>query len=220
MKKFKIFFGFAMIILFSSRLVASDWIKLKPNQDNNSKYFELLSSDISTFTIHFHLSGFWKKTVNTSRGKAWLISDRNAASILRKGAPDLPLFATSLIIPDEAAMEVALVSLRYKEFKNVLMVPSKGNLPRTINPAGVSYEFGAQYRHNKNYPGKIGKLRKPYIIRDFRGQALLIQPFQYNPITKILRVYYDVTVEVKQKGISKVNVLKRLQPLKKIDSRF
>ena len=39
-------------------------------------------------------------------------------------------------------------------------------------------------------------MREPYILRDLRGQGILIYPFQYNPVSKVLRVYSDITIEV------------------------
>ena len=185
---------------------ASDWIDLKKT-DGNPEGVTLLSSAQNSSTIHFKLNGFWKDNVETSNGDAWVINTDGGASILKNGAPDLPLYATSMIIPNQARMEVRIISSQYEEFKDVMIAPSKGNLLRTIDPESVDYEFGKYYSNDDFYPGQLGKLRDPYIVRDFRGQTLLIQPMQYNPVTKTLRVYYDITIDVVETGISTINVL-------------
>ncbi len=197
----------SITIIFSMLIAnASDWVDLKKS-DGNPVGIYLESATQNASIINFKLDGFWKENVETSVGEAWEISTMGGASILKKGAPDLPLFATSMIIPNHAKMEVRVISSHYEEFKDVLVAPSKGNLFRTTDPASVDYEFGKYYQNNDFYPGKLGKLRDPYIVRDFRGQTLLIQPMQYNPVTKILRVYYDITMEVIETGISTNNVL-------------
>lgn len=215
----KIFFYLILSVLFVN-VQAADWVKLGTRTNTPSKHFELLSDKGTTSVVHFQLNGFYKNTVMTHRGEAWLISAPKGAPILKSGAPDVPLFATSLIIPDDANMEAEVVSARYKEFDGVLIAPSKGNLLRTVNPDAIPYKYGAVYHQNGTYPGSVTELREPYILRDYRGQTLLIEPFQYNPVTKVLKVYYELTVKVKQKGTSTVNVLHRKRLVTKVDSRF
>src|SRR5450759_3581523 len=52
-------------------------------------------------------------------------------------------------------------------------------------------------------------MRDPYILRDLRGQTLIVYPFQYNPVTKVLRVYNDLTVEVRKVSDKGVNPMVR-----------
>ncbi|MDZ7777584.1 MAG: C25 family peptidase propeptide domain-containing protein [Bacteroidales bacterium] len=40
------------------------------------------------------------------------------------------------------------------------------------------------------YPADHAILRTPYILRDYRGQTIVVNPFRYNPVTKELRVAY------------------------------
>jgi len=202
----KRFLTITLVIVTFFSLNASEWIELRKG-GSISENINLESSNINSSNIHFVLDGFWKQDIDTDRGAAWIINTENGASILNSGAPDLPLFATSLIIPNQANMEVRIVSSQYKEFQNVLVAPSKGNLLRTVDPANIPYEYGKQYSKNTFYPSEIGSLRDPYIVRDFRAQTVLIKPIQYNPITKVLRVYYDIELEVIENGISTVNTL-------------
>ncbi len=39
-------------------------------------------------------------------------------------------------------------------------------------------------------------LDEPYIVRDFRGMTVQVNPFQYNPSKKKLRVYSRIVIEV------------------------
>lgn len=206
-------------VLIVSQVFASDWIKIKSDQSNPAT-ISLISSNIESSTIHFSLDGFMKNSVVTPQGEAWLIKLEEGGRNLQKGAPDLPILATSVIIPGDADMKVEVISAIYEEFENINIAPSKGNLLRTIDPATVPYEYGQQYNRNDFYPGKLADLRDPYIVRDYRGQTLIFQPFQYNPVTKTLRVYHDVELHISESGVSSINVLSNNGGLNKVDSRF
>jgi len=198
---------------------ASDWIKISSDKTAPAS-INLVSSNINSSTVQFALNGFWKSEVETDRGLAWLIDVDGGASMLKKGAPDLPVFATSLIIPDKSAMKVEVISSEYTEIDNVLIAPSKGNFTRQIDPATVPYEYGKYYDTDAIFPGDISKLNTPYIVRDYRGQVLKIQPFQYNPVTHTLRVYYNVTVKVTEDGESSINTIDRTASAEKIARTF
>ena len=217
----KIFFVLITLQLFGAGAYAGDYIRVADGSAGKNGNFELLSSEPNVSRVHFTLNGFYKTDVSTVKGEAWLLNIPSRGGVnLEKGAPQLPLFATSLIIPGDAHMDVQVVSAKYKDYENVLVAPSKGNLPRTVNPESVPYEYGDIYSMNAFYPSKISKLRSPYILRDFRGQTLVLQPFRYNPVTKTLRVYYDIVVEVKKTGTSTVNVMVNSKKTEKTDKRF
>ncbi len=76
------------------------------------------------------------------------------------------------------------------------------------------------YEKDQFYPGKIAALRNPYIIRDYRGQTLIVYPFQYNPVQKTLRVYHNIKIRVKSVGKNGINPLIRQKELSSIDTEF
>jgi PKD repeat protein len=165
-------------------------------------------SNIDRSVVHFSIDGFSLKEVQTPRGAAYIINTGKSTPILTAGAPDLPKLTTSLIIPDMAEMGVKVVSSAFKDYENMEIAPSKGVIMRDVDPSTVPYQYGEQYNQNKFFPGDITGTREPFIVRDLRGQTLIVYPFQYNPVTKILRVYYDLTVElykVSEKGDNTLN---------------
>ncbi len=192
---------FAVIPLF-----ASERVKINANQPKPAEV-TLLSSKAGETTLRFSLKGFRRQIVQTPQGEAWLVSTETGGSNLKEGYPDLPVFATSVIIAAKAKMQVQVVSARYKAFDNVLVAPSKGNVLRSANPEDLPYEFGPVYKRDTFYHGRLARLRNPYILRDFRGQTVLFQPFQYNPVTRTLRVYYELVVRLVATGSSKTNTL-------------
>ena len=100
----------------------------------------------------------------------------------------MPKYACSYIIPDGLAPSIKILKSSYTDY-NFDIAPSKGNLNRNISPSMVSYSYGKQYEENAFFPSVIYDAQNPHIVRDFNGQALWIYPMQYNPVTKVLRVY-------------------------------
>jgi len=170
--------------------------------------------------IKYTINGFNKIPVKINSKEYTRIVLGKESNILIKGVPDLPNICRSIIIPDTAQMKIKVKSYSYRDYKDVLVAPSKGNLLRTVNPDDVPYEFGEMYTMDSWYPKNIAELTQPYILRDFRGQVVKINPFQYNPVEKTLRVYYDITVEVYQDGNSNFNSITRNNLPAKIQTDF
>jgi len=169
--------------------------------------------------LHYTLDTFTMTPVKINNQEYMNIAFGKEATSLIAGAPALPYITRSIIIPDEGTTTIRVIEASYVDYENILVAPSKGNLPRTVNPADIPYEFGDVYTQNTWYPSVIAELQEPYYLRDFRGQVVTIHPLQYNPKQATLRFYKDITVEItpsKQITVNSVNQY----PLTKIDSDF
>ncbi|MHC4179740.1 MAG: C25 family peptidase propeptide domain-containing protein, partial [Planctomycetota bacterium] len=160
--------------------------------------------------LHYELGDFSATPVMIEGQKYAHIALGKESPIKIAGTPELPNVCRSIIIGDDAEMAVRVVESD-SEYYDVEMsvAPSKGHLPRTINPADVPYTFGDVYRIDAFYPGELATLREPYILRDHRGIVVELNPFQYNPVKRTLRVYTEVTLEIVKIGPGRINVLKR-----------
>jgi hypothetical protein len=156
----------------------------------------------------------------TPKGAAFTIGIKKGTPMEVAGTPDLPKLTASLVIPDNAEMEIVVVSSSYQDFPGMEIAPSKGIITRDIDPATVPYTYGNEYSRDAFYPGALTGLRNPYIIRDFRGQTLIVYPFQYNPVTKVLRVFKDLTVEVRKVSDNGRNPLVRQTKDVRINREF
>ncbi len=197
----------------------SEWVTIKSDKAKPAQ-ITLKSSDIQTSVIRFGLDGFYKIPVETPKGIQQLIALPKGTRILEKGAPDLPKLTASVIIPDVAGMKAEVISSSYKEYQNIDLAPSKGLLSRDVDPSTVPYEYSDVYKQDAFYPGKIVELRDPYIIRDYRGQTVVLYPFQYNPVTKVLRVLDEVTIKVYKADNNGKNPLVRNRELTSISKEF
>ncbi|MBU0718359.1 MAG: hypothetical protein KJ749_08930, partial [Planctomycetes bacterium] len=104
------------------------------------------------------------------------------------GAPALPTVNRSIVIPNDARMEVRVLASSHHDVAGVRIAPSK------------KAEIAEDSRGNAFYPQELVSLDRPYILRDYRGTVLEVHPFQYNPVAGVLRVYTSLSIEVVKAG--------------------
>jgi len=200
-------------------LNAGEWVKISSDHPAPA-VITMLNNSLDNPSVQFTLSGFNKIPVETPRGIEYVIDVENGTPLLKKGIPDLPKLTASVIIPDMAEMEAVVVSSEYIDFEDIYVAPSKGNLKRTVDPSSVAFEYGRTYNENRFVPARLEYLRDPYIVRDYRGQTIVLQPFKYNAVTKTLRVYYNVTIELRKVSNNGSNPLVRPQALTSVNREF
>jgi hypothetical protein len=191
-----------LLILLFNCLAAS----LLLAQGSPANRIEVLEKSPTHSVIRLHLNEMQQRSVETPQGPAVVLSMPGGTPILRAGAPDLPKFALSLAIPNTGEMAVTVLESEYEEhFQQVQVAPSKGDLKRNVDPNSVPYTYGPGYAQDAFYPGALADLKQPFILRDQRGQSLWLFPLQYNPVTKVLRVYNTITVRVAATGNAGTN---------------
>ncbi len=206
--------------LFSFQIYAQTWTNIGSAFPSPVK-ISLVSANIQNSSFTVDLKGFYLHDVTTPSGIQNTLSVEDATPILQAGAPDLPKITTSVIIPDNQQMEAVVTYSNYVDYPNIIIAPSKGNFTRDINPADVPYVYGPEYTQNQFYPGNLVSMNDPYILRDFRGQTVITYPFQYNPVTKVLRVYNNLTVNVHAtNAVPVVNPFVRMSSLNSVNKEF
>lgn len=159
-------------------------------------------------TIEYSIPSYDRKDVEID-GKTYShLSLSKESFSYDKGKPELPLIARSIIIPDKAKMELEIISVEYTELK-LDIAPSKGMLFRDQDPNSIPYTFDDIYQKDAFYPRKIASLSEPYILRDFRGITVLLNPIQYNPKSGIVRLYSQIELSVAEIGIDDINIKSR-----------
>ena len=199
----KVVFTLAFVAM-SIMTMAQQWVGINGNTPA-APQVKLISSSEAKVVVDFSLSGFNMTRVSTPNGIQQVISVPKMATMLEAGAPDLPQFPVPVIIGDMAEMEVSVVKSAFTDYENIEVAPSKGNFSRQIDPESVPYTYGEMYSQNAFYPAEQAYLEAPYIIRDFRGQNIMVRPFNYNPVTKTLRVYHQLTIAMNKVSDNGVN---------------
>ncbi|NQS97716.1 MAG: T9SS type A sorting domain-containing protein [candidate division Zixibacteria bacterium] len=217
MKKFTLILLAAL--LFASMAVAADYVAL--NSADEPFTAQALESDGNRTLMKYSVNGYAADEIMIDGETYTLLQKLRKESIIEeKGYPRLPRINRSIIIPDNGIMGYNVISSEYIEITDIDIAPSKGHILRTIDPATVPYTFGKVYQKDAFFPAELVNLRQPYVMRDVRGLVVELNCFQYNPVTRTLRIYTDVTVEVKRIAPGGENVLTRSQPLTKMMPQF
>ncbi len=138
---------------------------------------------------------------------------------LDQGQPELPFITSSLIIPNAGTPAVRIIKSTWREIGTNMVVPSKGDLLRTQDPASVPYTFGPVYSAGGIFPTEEARLADPFIMRDYRGVSLRVHAVRWDADNDVLLALESMTLEVETTGISGINVKQpRIQD--GIDSQF
>ena len=195
-----------LLVMLTVVAFGQQWIAIE--SDTPSTYrTELVSSSEDNITVNLQFSGFYLNPVVTPHGEAQVVALPKTVSTVAAGEPDLPMIPIPTIIGDRALMRLDVVRAEYTDYENIEIAPSKGDFPRSINPDDVPYTYGEAYTTDAFFPATIATLDEPYIHRDVRGQNMMVVPFQYNPVTKVLRVYNRLVLSMVKEGNDSRNII-------------
>ena len=196
MKRTILSFVLAMIsIVAFAQQKAPEWTSILSDKPETFST-QLISSSEKSIQVNVQVPGFYTTSVSTPKGEAKVVTLPKALSTAHAGEPDMPMTGIPVMIGDRARMDVRVIDAEYMDFEGIDIAPSKGDFSRQIDPETVPYTYGECYDKDEFFPAKNLDMYEPYIIRDFRGQNMAVYPFAYNPVTKTLRVYYNMTVEM------------------------
>ena len=183
--------------------------------DENSKSSALvLSSNEYTTSCKFELSGLTTETAKLNEQdfvKALPLADElnDWGFTSEVGRPDLPVYSSMIIIPDQANVRVNINSSSYEVYDNIDIAPLQ---PWVLESGEQEAQFAQDedfYQQNEFYPANLVSVNEPAIMRDFRFIRAEVHPMQYNPATRQLRVYTSIDYDLVYEGISNVNVKHR-----------
>ncbi|HPE19150.1 MAG TPA: C25 family cysteine peptidase [Tenuifilaceae bacterium] len=209
-----------LIALFSSNLNAQSQVIILNSNQPQTFSATLVAEKAEGLELNFSLNQFELTAVTTQYGVELIAETDKAPQLMAAGAPDVFYLPQSVIIPNSGSMELKVIPGDYKEYENIDIAPSKGNLYRNVNPNDIPFVKGKHYENNEFFPGKLASLRDPFVLRDFRGQTIDVFPVQYNPVTKTLRVYQNITVVLHHTNQKGTNELLKTKNNNSIEQEF
>ncbi|MEE4256435.1 MAG: C25 family cysteine peptidase [Bacteroidales bacterium] len=118
----------------------------------------------------------------------------------QEGAPDLPGQGRYIAIPQGAKANLNIVRMRVETIDNVNIAPAP-HIPFEDDDSPLKYEKDQSiYSKDDFYPAEPVALSQPSKIRGVDVVMLGITPFQYNPVSKQLKVLRDIELEITFEG--------------------
>lgn len=173
-----------------------------------SQHFELIESSDRKISFSHTLESFKESKITINNSEYQDFGSVSKVVLAHAGEPALPYYAKALLLPNTGAANMEIEHDGYYEIHDISVAPSKGSLTRNIDPKDVPYRFGEVYNQDAFYPGELAVMNEPFVLRKTRGAGISLFPYQYNPVTKTLRVYQNlrvkVTIDPSQTGINEI----------------
>ena len=170
-----------------------------------AQHATLLSDDHDGIVVRFDFSDPILHEVTTPDGVALMPRVLGDTPLLRAGAPDVSKVDATVIIDAAVGTALEVIETEFVDIQDADVVASKGNLYRNVDPATVPFEQGPAYNQDAFYPTMAASLQTPFVQRGVRGQSIWAFPFQYNPVSKVLRAHTSITVRIVETEAAPVN---------------
>ena len=149
--------------------------------------------------ISYELGSFTLSQLNYRGEEMSEISIKGIVLPNNEGSPNLPTESRMMAIPTGSNATLSVVHADQQVIKNVNIAPALRIQAETEEP---EYEYKKDMKVDSKdafYPENPFEVSKSY-IRGVEAVTVSITPFQYNPVTKELRVYTNVELSLSYKG--------------------
>ena len=115
------------------------------------------------------------------------------------GHPNLPMESRMMAIPQGAKATLNVVNVETETIHNVNIAPALRIQAESEEPDMNYVKDMNVYSKNAFYPAEPFQINKAY-IRGVDAVAVSISPFQYNPVTKELKVFTNIELSINFEG--------------------
>ena len=109
-----------------------------------------------------------------------------------EGEPNLPTFSRFVAVPNGATAHIEMGYRSMTTLANVDLLPAAPIQFDTDNSPNTYEKDLSIYNKNAFFPEQPVTVSEPFSLRGVQTVAVTVTPYQYNPVTKELRVYDDL----------------------------
>ena len=170
---------------------------------SGEKDYKIINSNSSYIEIEFIPSNITKGRAEV-KGESFDVFDFTGSvsgDFKSAGEPNLRYRSFNIALPSDFNNTVQVLDYDFKELSGINLAPVpfinfKNPELRSFENAVYSYIKGSKYSENIFLPGNISILGSPGNVRELTTASLKIYPFQYNPVSKVMKVYTRIRVRV------------------------
>ena len=118
------------------------------------------------------------------------------------GLPAFPQFNQLIEVPQHGKINIAINNLRYQiidlnQLSLPIVLPHQRSISKSEDASQVEFNLNTKFYGKNKFEGfQLVSLKKKGILRKHHLSLLEICPFEYNPVTNQLKVYYDIQFDV------------------------
>ncbi|MDO9576506.1 MAG: C25 family cysteine peptidase [Candidatus Cloacimonadales bacterium] len=193
-----------VVLIFSAINCFSIWNEIEQNA--NEPLFDHTSYGKESTTINFSLTGYDQETITIDDNEYQKISVWNEGDFVEVGKPDLPFFTRLITIPNSGTPHLEILGYEEKTISNLLVYPRQ-QLKSESQPNRNDFIIDADfYATGSTFPASFCNLGDPAIMRNLRIVAVTINPFQYDPVSRELKIYTNIDLVVNCTGSGGENI--------------
>ncbi|MDR0364727.1 MAG: C25 family cysteine peptidase [Bacteroidales bacterium] len=186
-----------IVFSFSAQIYAQ---KVVYNDSWGEQGFSIVSKSKGNLTVNYSVTEFDIVRKNQSENNEVHIKLPNHFLPNEVGMPDLPGSGRYIAIPNGAKASLSIKNVRTEVIENVELAPA-APIPFDKEEMSDHIEKNMEtYSKNAFYPAEPIAISEKTIIRGIEAIILGVTPFQYNPVTKELKIYKDIEMEISFEG--------------------
>ena len=169
---------------------------------NNDFLFEISEINQNNYEFNFKLDQITFAKVVANNTYYTTINKKGFYEHQEIGKPGLPQFNELIEIPTGGEIKITIKKVSFEtidlnQLQLPLIKPHQRSISKSEDPSQVVFEKDPKYyNQNKFMNYELVSLIKKGIIRKHQMSRLEICPFEYNPSTNELKVYYDIKFEI------------------------
>ena len=192
---------FAVVLTILSIALFAEKVTL----NENSKLFEHTTLSENNTLINFTLDGYITEDISQDNTPYKRISYPGEGDFAIPGKPDLPNFSRTFAIPDQGSVRLNITDIQEEIISNIVVYPRQ-ELKIDEQPVSTDFTVNSDYYENgKVFPEQMTIIGEPAVMRDFRVVTVSVNPFQYDPKKKELRIIKNLELELVCEGSGGVN---------------
>ncbi len=188
----------ALSLLSAMTIMAGNGFQVRYNDNSRA----------NTHKLEFTLGEYGVSGV-VLQGNTYTAIDFEGKVATRKaGFAELPFVNATVMIDPLKNVALRVIPGEYTDIRlDHPLVPSRGVIYRSQDPATVPYAIDPRSLTDTWYPVSLAESTDPFILRDIRGVSVYVYPFRYNAVQQVLRVYHSITIELEEVATTPVNPL-------------
>jgi hypothetical protein len=160
----------------------------------------ILNENSQKLEINFSVDEFELNSVTVENQQMQKINLKGIYLPNDEGKPDLPFFSRYIAIPQGATVSVKLVD-KQTEIMEAMEIAPAPRIPKDEEVGPILAKKDQKvYSTNAFFPSQNVRISEPKKIRGLDVVLISLSPFQYNPVTKELKVHRDMKVEITFEG--------------------
>ena len=190
----------AFCLIFISLNAFAGGIRIKEGSTN----LKITENSYIKLQLTNTLTQFDATEVQTSAGTFTTLTAEGYGFSERFGDPNLPVLKKLIEVPFGASFDINILSQSYKEYDlkdlniNFPIMPTQLPVSKSImDPSQIKFAYNQEtYQRNEFFKNQLVSVTPVGIMRGENLARLEISPVEYNPVTKKIRVYDNLEVEI------------------------